>query len=118
MRYYLKKHWMANLLAILPGLLASALRTVNNLLMIRTFQGIIDRDLRSFFFWMLMMTGTWFLLLWLEGLVEFFQGRAVRMMNNSVRRDMTATLLHKSHTDFHGKDTGEYLSWFTNDVSL
>ena len=117
MRYYLKKHWMANLLAILPGLLASALRTVNNLLMIRTFQGIIDRDLRSFFFWMLMMTGTWFLLLWLEGLVEFFQGRAVRMMNNSVRRDMTATLLHKSHTDFHGKDTGEYLSWFTNDVN-
>ena len=117
MSYYLKKHWLANLLAILPGLLACALRTVNNLLMIRTFQGIIDRDLRGFFFWLLMMTGTWFLLLWIEGLVEFLQGRAIRAMNNAVRRDMTATLLHKSHVEFHGKDTGEYLSWFTNDVN-
>ncbi len=66
---------------------------------------------------MLTMTGTWFLLLWLEGLVELLQGRAIRKMNNAVRQDMTATLLHKSHVEFHGTDTGEYLSWFTNDVN-
>ncbi len=117
MLYYLKKYWFTNLVAIGLLLLDCALRIGNNLMMMWSFQGIIDRDLSSFFFWMLMLTGSWFILLWVEGLFEFFQGRAVRMMNNEVRRDMTATLLHKSHVDFHGKDTGEYLSWFTNDVN-
>ncbi len=117
MRYYLKKHWAANLLAVLLGLVVSALQTGNNLLMMRSFQSIIELDLRSFLFWSLMMTGAWFLLMWVNSLVEFFQGRAIQAMNNAVRRDMTATLLRKSHVEFHGKDTGEYLSWFTNDVN-
>lgn len=117
MGYYLKKHWGANLLAVLLGLVVSALQTGNNLLMMRSFQSIIELDLRGFLFWSLMLTGSWFILLWVNSLVEFFQGRAIRAMNNAVRRDMTATLLHKSHVEFHGKDTGEYLSWFTNDVN-
>ncbi len=117
MRYYLKKYWPANLLAILLLLIVCALQIGNNLLMMQVFQSIIELDLRGFFFWELIMTGAWFLLLWIEGVYKFFQGRAVRAMNNAVRRDMTATLLHKSHGEFHGTDTGEYLSWFTNDVN-
>lgn len=38
-------------------------------------------------------------------------------MNNAVRRDMAATLLQKNHREFHELDTGEYLSWFTNDIN-
>lgn len=117
MKYYLKKYWGANLLAILPGLIVCALQTGINLLMMKLFQGIIELNLRSFFFWLALMIGAWFLVLWVNSLTEFFQGRAIRKMNNAVRRDMTATLLKKSHCKFHEKDTGEYLSWFTNDVN-
>ena len=85
--------------------------------MIQTFQSIIERDLRGFGFWILMMVGAWFLLFGVNSLQEFFQGRAVRSMNNAVRRDMAATLLHKNHREFHELDTGEYLSWFTNDIN-
>ena len=117
MGHYLKKYWGANLLAAALALVVCAFQTGNNLLMMRCFQGIIDRDLRSFFFWMLLMVGSWFILLWVNGLQEFCQGRAIRKMNNAVRSDMTATLLRKSHSEFHETDTGEYLSWFTNDVN-
>lgn len=117
MSYYLKKYWGANLVAILPGLIVCALQTGINLLMMKLFQGIIELNLRSFFFWLALMVGAWFLVLWVNSLTEFFQGRAIRKMNNAVRRDMTATLLKKSHCEFHEKDTGEYLSWFTNDVN-
>ena len=117
MKYYLKKYWGANLLAVLLALVVCAFETGNNLLMMQTFQSIIELDLRGFCFWSLMLTGSWFVLMWINGLQEFCQGRAVRMMNNAVRQDMTATLLAKSHVEFHGKDTGEYLSWFTNDVN-
>ncbi len=117
MKYYLKKYWVANLLAILPGLVVCALQVGNDLLMMRAFEGIIDRNLSDFIFWMLMMAGAWVLLLWIGSLRDYFQARAIRAMNNAVRRDIAATLLAKSHTDFHEKDTGEYLSWFTNDVN-
>ena len=117
MRYYLKKYWFANLLAILPGLIVCALRTGNNFLMIWSFQSIIELNLLGFLFWNLMMTAVWFLVLWVESLGEFFQGRAIRKMNHAVRSDMTATLLSMSYRDFHSKDTGEFLSWFTNDVN-
>lgn len=117
MRYYLKKYWVANLLAILPGLVVCALQVGNDLLMMRAFEGIIDRNLSDFIFWMLMMAGAWVLLLWIGSLRDYFQARAIRAMNNAVRRDIAATLLHKSHVEFHGKDTGEYLSWFVSDVN-
>ena len=117
MGYYLKKYWSINLAAILLLLIVCALQTGNSLLMMQTFQSIIALDLRGFFFWELMLVGSWFILLWADSLYEFLQGRAIRDMNNAVRRDMTATLLRKSHVEFHGKDTGEYLSWFTNDVN-
>lgn len=95
MSYYLRKFWKANFLAILPVLAVCALQTGTSLLMIQTFQSIIERSLSGFGFWILMMMGAWFLLLGINSLQEFFQGRAVRAMNNAVRQDMAATLLQK-----------------------
>ena len=117
MTHYLKRFWAANFLAILPTLAVCALQTGTSLVMIQTFQSIIERDLRGFAFWIAVMMGAWFLLLGINSLQDFFQGRAVRAMNNAVRRDMAATLLGKNHGEFHALDTGEYLSWFTNDVN-
>ncbi len=117
MSYYLKKYWKANALAVATLLVVCALQIGNNLLLMQLFQRIIELDLRGFFFWMLVMAGAWFVLLWTNGLSEFLQGRAIRAMNNEVRRDMTATLLQKTHVEFHEADTGEYLSRFTNDVN-
>ncbi len=117
MSYYLKKYWGVNLAAILPGLVVCALQVGNDLLMMRVFESVIELDLRGFLFWELMMVGAWVILLWVGSLRDYFQARAIRAMNNAVRRDMAATLLHKSHVEFHGKDTGEYLSWFVSDVN-
>ena len=34
-------------------------------------------------------------------------------MNNALRRDMAAGLLHKTHQEYHKQESGEYLSQFT-----
>ena len=117
MKYYLKKFWKANFLAVLPLLVSCALNTAASLLMMRLFQGIIERDLKQFAFWYLALMGNWFILIAVNGLETYFEGRAIRIMNNAVRKDMAATLLAKNHVDFHKLDTGEYLSWFTNDIN-
>ena len=100
MKYYLRKFWKANFLAILPVLAVCALQTGTSLVMIRIFQSVIERSLSGFSFWILMMVGAWLLLLGINSLQEFFQGRAVRAMNNAVRRDMAATLLQKTTWSF------------------
>ena len=117
MTYYLKKFWKANALVIIFLLASSALNTTASLLMMRLFQGIIALDLQQFFFWYLALMGNWLILIAVGGLETYFEARTVRMMNNTVRQDMAATLLQKSHREFHALDTGEYLSWFTNDIN-
>ncbi len=117
MTYYLKKFWKANALVILFLLAHSALNTAASLIMMRVFQGIIELDMRQFLFWCLTLMGNWLILVAVGGLETYFEARAIRMMNNTVRQDMTATLLQKTHREFHTLDSGEYLSWFTNDIN-
>ena len=117
MTYYLKKYWKVNALVIIFLLVHSALNTTASLLMMRVFQGIIELDLRQFFYWCLALMGNWLILIAVGGLETYFEARAIRMMNNTVRQDMAATLLQKTHREFHALDSGEYLSWFTNDIN-
>ena len=116
MSYYLKKFWRANLLAIVFQVLISFTHAGFSLLQIQMSQAIIDLDLRLFALWMTANILGWCGYFLLDGLLTLFQGRAVRKMNNAVRRDMAATLLQKSYGEYHAQDKGEYLSWLTNNV--
>lgn len=100
MKYYLKKFWKVNALVIFFLLASSALNTTASLLMMRLFQGIIELDLQQFFFWYLALMRNWLILIAVGGLETYFEARAVRMMNNTVRQDMVATLLQKNTENF------------------
>lgn len=117
MFYYLKKLWKYNLPVIILFFVASSLTAVLNLITMQVFEGIVKLDMGRFIFWTLVDVGVWFLTLGLRSLRYFLKGRAVRAMNNAVRQDMAATLLQKTHGEFHSLDTGEYLSWLTNNVN-
>lgn len=114
---YLKKFWKENMLAVLFLVIVCELSVGANLLMMQSFQGIIDRDMHRFWFWMLLLVLLWFLIYGLTGVETFFRCRAIRAMNNAIRRDIAELLLDKSYQDFHKQSVGEYLAWFTNDVS-
>lgn len=114
---YLKRFWKENLLAILFLVLLCGLSVGANLLMIQSFQGIIDRELHRFWFWMLLLVLLWFVIYGLTGVETFFRCRAIRAMNNAIRQDIAELLLDKSYQSFHEQSEGEYLAWFTNDIS-
>ena len=116
MTYYLKKYWTKNAAAVALQILCHGITAALNVLQILSFQGIIERDFRRFLFWELTALAGWALYLLCSSVQTMLQARAVRAMNNQVRRDMAATLLGKSHMDYHAKDSGEYLSWLTNGV--
>lgn len=117
MTYYLKKCWKENTLAIFCLVILCGLQVGANILMMQSFQGIIDRNMYRFMFWTLILVAVWFLIYGLTGAETFFRCRVIRMMNNAIRQDIAEILLKKSYRSFHDQSVGEYLSQFTNDIS-
>ncbi|MGN0478344.1 MAG: ABC transporter ATP-binding protein [Hominenteromicrobium sp.] len=117
MTFYLKKEWKMNLLIVLLQTVYAGLRVAQNVVLIEVFQGIIDLNLKAFLFWMTVNAAAWIVICALDGVRSWAISLAVRFMNNRVRGDMAAAVLKKNHREFHEKQSGAYLSWFTNDVS-
>ncbi len=114
---YIKKYWIENAFVILFLVILCGLQVGANLLMMQSFQGIIDRNMRQFMFWMLLLVVLWFLIYGLSGVETFFRCSVIRIMNNAIRQDIAEILLKKSYRSFHEQSVGEYLSQFTNDIS-
>lgn len=117
MTYYLMRFKGDVLLALLPLVAICGMLSAASLLTAQVFQRVFEGDLPGLVTWMLILTGAWFLVQAVSVLHELLQARAIRRLNNAVREDMAAALLHMSHQEYHGEGTGEYLSRFTNDVN-
>lgn len=117
MIYYLKKEWRWNALVILANMFDAALSVASNVLLIALFQNVIDGDVGQF----ARTVAGFFGVCVLDNLVCILSGwassRAIMAMNNRYRADAVATILSSSHSRLHARDSGEYLSWLTNDVS-
>lgn len=72
MSFYLKKFWKENALEVLFLVILCGLQVGANLLMMQSFQGIIDRSMSQFLFWMLLLVMIWFLIYGLTGIETFF----------------------------------------------
>ncbi|MBD5518984.1 MAG: ABC transporter ATP-binding protein, partial [Lachnospiraceae bacterium] len=114
---YFKKYWKENAVVILCLVVLCGLQVEANMLMMQSFQGIIDRNMDRFVFWTLILVGVWFLIYGFTGVETFFRCRVIRIMNNAIRQDIAEILLKKSYRSFHEQSVGEYLSQFTNDIS-
>lgn len=117
MKYYLKKCWPAVTAASICMVIAYGLQVCTSLVQIQVTQGLLDGDLKAFTIRIILLLLTWLAVVLCLVAETFFQGRAVRRMNNALRRDMAAGLLHKTHQEYHKQESGEYLSQFTNDVN-
>ena len=116
MFYYIKKFWKINILACAFQVITYGIQVLLNLVQMQLFQQIIDKDFRNFLFWIFVTLAGWAGYFLSRSIQIYCQGRAIKVMNNHLRLDMAATLWQKSYGDFHAIDSGEYLSWFTNDV--
>ncbi|MBD5092969.1 MAG: ABC transporter ATP-binding protein [Subdoligranulum sp.] len=116
MTYYLKKFWKQNLVVLLIQIVMYGLISWQSLVQIQMFQAIFDWNTHRFLMIVALNTGIWLTASVLEILCEKSASHAILVMNNQVRRDMAATLLHKTHQDYHAQESGEYLSWLTTGV--
>lgn len=117
MQYYLKKHWKINALIFLLQILYAASAVFPSVCMMYMTQGIIERNLKYFVFWLMLEFGVYLCMMALDILRSWAKSRAIRDMNNDLRSDIAATLLDSDHREYHTSQTGEHLSRLTNDVN-
>lgn len=117
MTYYLKKFWKQNALTGFFLIAVSVCDVLTNLAMMRVFENIIDFNLPGFLTWIALDGALFVFLLIFDQMGAVFQGRAIRCMNNCVRLDIAATLAHTDYQNYHARESGEYLSQFTNNIS-
>ena len=117
MKYYLRKHWKVNLLVVVLQVTWGVLYAYANVTMMKMMQAILDLDMALFVFRFAIHLGMWLLIIFFDGIRNWAKSKAKFCMNNEVRSDMVATLLTQNHREIHARQSGEYLSWFTNDVN-
>ena len=117
MKRYLKKYWKINAVVLIVMIFGYMIETVHNIFMMWMTQELMDANLKGFII-SLSVIGGWILLSCVQDYIcTALQSNAIRKMNNQVRQDMGKVLLKKSHGEFHEKESGQYLSWFTNDIN-
>ena len=117
MRKYIVKFWKINCVSAILNIICSGEVVGLNLLMIRAMQGIIELNLYKFIRWMFLDLFLWILYISTDCVRAYFQNKAISKMNNDFRMDLVRNITNNSYQFFHEKDSGEYISWFTNDVS-
>lgn len=114
---YLKKYRWPVLWGVLPMLVVCGAQAGASLATAQLFQAVFEGSLPGMLRWVLLLVGIWFGVMASGAVRDLLQARAIRGLNNAVRDDIAAALLHMNHQEYHGKSTGEYLSQFTNDIS-
>lgn len=113
---YLRKNWKKSTLVCLLQIVEWGFQAGVQLLLMQVFDKALSLDLKAFLFWSAVDMAAWggyFLVCYLR---ESAQARVVRALNNDLRHDLCCQLLQKGYQDYHKQDSGEYLSWMTNDV--
>lgn len=116
MSYYLKKNWKACFWGCFFGILTWGMQTLTALIMIQCFKMAFNLDFKQFALWMGINVLAWAAYFGLSMLQGYFEAKAIRILNNHVRRDILQTLLSKDYISYHSEDTGEYFSYLTNNV--
>ena len=117
MKKYLKKEWkLVTVTVILCGILM-LIKGTASLIQMRMFDYIIEGDLKGVFIFLGIISLTW-IVFFVLNLVECkTETKAVARMNNQVREDISSKILKRDFSKFRQNNTGEYLSWYINDVN-
>ena len=112
-----KKTWLDSSLTILCQIITSGVAVFAALASMKALDGLLEQDATLFFWGLTAHLGAWAISFTASHLETVFHYRALQKINGLERRDMTAALIGKSHQEYHSKESGTYLSGFTNDIS-
>ncbi len=116
MLHYLRKNKGLTILVSFLLIFEWGMQALVSLIMIQCLDAAFQLDFKAFLAWIAIDLLAWGIYFILSMFRELAQAHTIRILNNDVRHDLFDSLTQKAYSDYHAKDSGEYVSWFTNDI--
>lgn len=114
---YLKRNWGMSLIVCVLQVAVWGMQAGVQLLLMKCFDAAMQFDFQMFLVWTVLDLVAWGIYFGVGMVLDYTQARTVCALNDQVRQDLLATIMAKSYGQFHSKETGEYISWMTNNVA-
>lgn len=117
MTYYLKRNWGMGLIVCILQVAVWGMQAGVQLLLMKCFDAAMQFDFQMFLFWTVLDLVAWGIYFGIGMILDYTQAKTICALNDQIRQDLLATIMAKSYGQFRSKETGEYISWMTNNVT-
>ena len=97
---------------------ASLSNVIMTLMLAKLFDTIVASDIDRFMKQSLYLVIMWVIIITFNYLAGIKKAEAIKRMNNTVRNTILETLVDKDYENYKDEDTGAYVSWLSNDITL
>ena len=116
MQTYLKKYKFQNLLIILELICTNLLLLASTLITMRMARLVMDGDFKGIVICSLLIIVIYLILHFLFWKNDVHTTKVIACMNQDMRRDLNRRILAAGTQELGEYDTGEYISWYTNNL--
>ena len=116
MQTYLKKYKFQNLLIILELICTNLLLLASTLITMRMARLVMDGDFKGIVICSLLIIVIYLILHFMFWKNDVHTTKVIARMNQDMRRDLNRRILAAGTQELGENDTGEYISWYTNNL--
>ncbi|MFM1525203.1 ABC transporter ATP-binding protein [Helcococcus bovis] len=116
--YYLRKRWKLTSVIILLNILEQFCVVFWGFSTAKLITNISGKNINEFRFWLILMIADITIWIFEIYLKKIYYQKWVQETNIEIRKDITKKLLNTDYNEYVKKDTGAYISWLTNDISM
>lgn len=117
MMTYLKKFIYSYIVYVFLFIFHASLRTLASLMFIPMVDNIVKSDLSNFINIMFIIIALWITSILFDYLSKNRKADLIKKMNNSIRTDISKRLSDMNYEDYHKREDGVYVSWYSNDIN-
>ncbi|GFH40363.1 ABC transporter transmembrane domain-containing protein [Lactococcus insecticola] len=118
MKKYLLQNKLASLVVLILSIVKTSFAIGNSLLLNQLVNFLTSRDVMHFWMLIAFQFGLYIVWSFLLPYFDYATENIAQKMNNSVRRDIVASLAEMEVSEFNKKKSSEYVSWLTNDITM
>lgn len=116
--YYLRKKWKLTSVIILLNILEQFCVVFWGFSTAKLITNISGKNINEFRFWLILMIADITIWIFEIYLKKIYYQKWGQETNIEIRKDITKKLLNTDYNEYVKKDTGAYISWLTNDISM
>lgn len=118
MLIYFKKFKLEVFIALSSIILYSFSKVIAAVISTNVLNSLIQLNIKKFLFYLLLELICWIIFAFFAYLMTISTALATQKMSLCLKEKIGQNISMQNYMDFHSKDTGDYSSWLSNDVTM